>query len=170
MEWEYGSATIKLTEDRRFRVFYGTEEGKTYGSYEEAIKAVDDREQREERANRVKVNIPILCRHNGKITKHTLTGIHGGHNGYILKPPIERFGTALYLDHPATQPLLNAVEEAEDALWVARERAAKLALTTSYFERQREGLLTAEGLLAWFKAKQTMADKLASASQAPADN
>lgn len=161
MQWDYRSATIRLTDDKMFGVWYGDEEGNTYESYEQAVRSVDDKERREERDKRVKVSIPILCRNGDQITKHTLIGIHAGHGGYIMKPALKKHGNYLYLDHPAVSALLYDLQKAEETVAMLKEKGVPFCLPFYPWERTEQNLYTHIGLQEWFEKVESEAEKLA---------
>lgn len=157
-EWEYGPAVIKLDSAKRFSVFYeGEKNGKSYDTWDAATKAVDDREKRESTANRIKIKVPVFLG-DAKRTKRLITGIHGGHGGYLSSPPLDKHGSSAYLDHPLVHRLMDKLDSAKKAFDAAGEAVRPFALESSDWKRKEMGLTSAEGIQKWYEQKARKAD------------
>ncbi len=159
MEWEYSNAKIKFSEQaKRFAVFFnGDDSGKAYDSWEQATAAILAREEREERQNRVKISVPVV---DSKGNRHVISGVHGGHGGYLAKPPLDKYGSGpIYLEHPHVLELVDRVRKAESTLNLCKGDLSKFVLETSDYRRREDKLDTSEGIEAWRLRTVALAEK-----------
>ena len=170
MKWKYQEATISLDEESKdFVVQYGDgSSGNTYKSWSEATAAVDARKQREEKANRVKISVSVIRKvRDGSLSRYVITGIHGGHGGYLSKPSLGTYDSSpLYLDHPAIIAMLERLQEAEKEVGRRRDALDPYMLPNSDWQRRDRNLTTSEGIEAWSCNTTAAADAIVKAKDA----
>ncbi len=155
MEWEYGTAKIKFSEQaKRFAVFFeGDDSGRAYDSWEQATAAISAREERQEKQNRVKINVPVV---DADLKRYVISGVHGGHGGYLSKPTVWR--RDLYLDHPHVLGLIADKQRAQEELDSCESSLKPFELDTYDHTRKQKGLDTSEGIAKWAEETSALAD------------